>query len=311
MLPIVQTKLELQASAESASPSASRKPMWVGWIALLVLPAAAFAVRSRLAPWSFMWAISLAIFFGCKWQTWWARRRISRQPLGRTLGYLFAWPGMEAETFFDLTRYVTKPKWNEWMWALTKMGCGCALLWGAVRRIPGNNILAGWIGMIGMILVLHFGAFHLLSLAWRSFGVDARAIMQSPLSAKSLGDFWGRRWNLGFRQLTHEFVFQPMRSRVGAMPALLLAFLISGIIHDLVISVPAGGGYGLPTLYFVLQGCGLLFERSSLGKTLGLGLGAQGRIFAMACAGCPAVILFHPAFVLRVILPFLNVIGAR
>ena len=310
MLPIVQTRLALRAMVESASPSASRKPMWVGWIALLVLPAAAFAVRSRLAPWSFMWAMSLAIFFGCKWQTWWARRRISRQPLGRTLGYLFAWPGMEAETFLDLTRHVTRPKWSEWMWALTKMGCGCALLWGAAGRVPGS-VLAGWTGMIGMILVLHFGAFHLVSLVWRSFGVEARPIMQSPLSAKSLGDFWGRRWNLGFRQLTHELVFQPVRSRAGATPALLLAFLVSGIIHDLVISVPASGGYGLPTLYFLLQGFGLLFERSSLGKNLGLGSGVRGWIFAMACAGSPAVILFHPPFVFRVILPFLNVIGAR
>lgn len=311
MLPITQTMAERQIRAECGSKSASSRPAWPGWIVVLVLPAAVFALRSRLASWSLMWALALAIFLGCKWQTWWEERRISRPPLGRTLAYLLAWPGMDAKTFLDLARAAVRPKPKEWIWAMGKTACGCAVLWGAVRRAPGNGLVAGWIGMMGIILILHFGMFHILSLAWRSLGFDARAIMQAPLSAKSLGDFWGRRWNLGFRQLTHELIFEPMRARGGAALALLLAFLASGVIHDLVISIPARGGYGLPTLYFLLQGWGVLFERSAFGKKLGLGSGVRGWAFAMTCASIPAIILFHPPFVFRVILPFLHVVGAR
>jgi hypothetical protein len=91
----------------------------------------------------------------------------------------------------------------------------------------------------------------------------------------------------------------------------LLSFLASGVIHDVVISFPARGGYGLPTGYFMLQGLGVLIERSPLGKRLGLSSGIRGRLLAVIFAGAPAFILFHPPFVRGVILPFLSAIGAR
>ena len=42
------------------------------------------------------------------------------------------------------------------------------------RTVPGEYpYLVGWVGMIGTIMVLHFGSFHLLSCWWRSRGVRA------------------------------------------------------------------------------------------------------------------------------------------
>jgi len=259
-----------------------------------------------------MWVLAFAIFFGCKWQTWWELRHIARGDFFRTVGYFFAWPGMDAETFFNSEGYAPSPELKEWIWACFKTVCGGALLWGAVRRVPeGNGLLAGWVGMLGIILMLHFGTFHFVSLAWRSAGVDAQPIMQAPHAATSLSDFWGRRWNLGFRQLTHHLIFQPARIRSGLASAVLLSFLASGMIHDLVISLPARGGYGLPTGYFMLQGLGVLAERGPLGKRLGLSSGIRGWLFAVIFAGAPAPLLFHPQFVHGVILPFLHAIGAR
>ena len=103
--------------------------------------------------------------------------------------------------------------------------------------------------MIGVIFLLHFGTFHLLSLGWRRLGVNAMPLMRNPSRSTSLAEFWGRRWNTAFHELAARFTFRPLRRLVGAGTAASLVFLVSGLIHELVISLPAGGGYGLPTLY--------------------------------------------------------------
>ena len=120
----------------------------------------------------------------------------------------------------------------------------------------------------------------------------------------------GKRWNLGFRQLSHELIFRPLHRRLGADAAGFLVFTVSGLIHDLVISLPARGGYGLPTAYFLLQGVGITIERSRLGTRLGLGQGVRGWCFMAVFLAAPVFWLFHPWFVLRVILPFMRAIHA-
>ncbi len=258
-----------------------------------------------------MWLLSIAIFFGCKWETWFrARAERIRASVGRNLGYLFLWPGMDAVAFLDASRRPNPVPAREWLAATTKTFFGAFLIWFVVRRIPaGHELLAGWFGMLGLVLVLHFGTFHMIALIWKSVGVDAEPIMQSPALATSLSDFWGKRWNLGFRQLTHGLVFRPARERFGLPAATMAAFFVSGVIHDFVISFPARGGYGLPTTYFLLQGAGLLVERSAIARKIGIGHGFRGWLFTLLCAGGPAFLLFHPIFIRNVMLPFFAFIG--
>jgi alginate O-acetyltransferase complex protein AlgI len=263
-------------------------------------------------PWVVMIALAAAVYAGCKWLTW----RGTHSPVApawRQVAYLFAWPGMDARAFLDprplpLDR---RPGPGEWAFAAGKTALGAALLWGVVPFVPTHlPILRGWVGMTGLIFLIHFAIFHLLSCAWRSVGVDARPLMNWPVLAGSLSDFWGRRWNTAFRDLTHRFLFRPLAIRVGPRVALAVGFLFSGLVHDLVISVPAGGGYGWPTLYFVLQGLGLLAERTRVGRDIGLGGGWPGRAFAAVVVIGPAYWLFHPPFVDRVVLPLLEALGA-
>jgi alginate O-acetyltransferase complex protein AlgI len=89
----------------------------------------------------------------------------------------------------------------------------------------------------------------------------------------------------------------------------MATFLASGLVHDLVISVPARGGYGLPTVYFVIQGAGVLFERTPLARRVGIGRrGIVSRAFTAVVVLAPVPLLFHEPFLNRVILPFLEVI---
>ena len=216
---------------------------------------------------------------------------------------------MDANAF--LTSTVQRiPTVGEWLFAGAKLLLGIALVSGVVPLVPSSwPTVRGWVGMAGLIFVLHFGSFHLLSCAWRSAGVEARPLMHWPILARSLTEFWGQRWNTAFRDLTHRFLFRPLASRLGPRVGLATGFLASGLVHDLVISVPAGGGYGLPTAYFVLQGVGLLVERSATRRAMEIGRRWPGRIFTALVVIGPACLLFSPIFVTRVVLPFLAALG--
>lgn len=258
-----------------------------------------------------MWALSFAIFAGLKWMTWWKARTRVAHSAGRSIAYLVAWPGMDAEAFLDPSKHPAEPNAREWLWATLKTTLGVALMWMVARHIPEQHaLLRGWIGLFSLIFLLHFGSFHLIALFWQGMGVDAQPIMSKPLLSKTLSEFWGKRWNLGFRQLAHDLVFRPLYERIGVAAAGLWVFVASGLMHDLVISLPARGGYGLPTGYFVLQGLGVTLERSTLGRRLGLQKGPAAWIFLLLVTAAPAFWLFHPPFVLRVILPFMRAVHA-
>lgn len=297
---------------EDAARESGTSRNWISWIPLVALPATACVFRSRLAPWQFMWLLSIAIFVGCKWRTWFAAREArARAGLARSLGYLFLWPGMDADSFLSDTPPLRKPGAVEWTVTIAKTLAGAALiLLVATNLAVLPPLLAGWLGMLGLVLLLHFGTFHLLALLWQSAGVNAAPLMRSPVASTSLGEFWGKRWNIGFRELSYGLVFQPVRKWLGLVPATLAAFFASGLIHDFVISFSARGGYGLPTAYFLVQGMGVLLERSAAGRRFSLGRGASGWLFVLLFAGSPAFFLFHPIFVRRIMIPFIAAIGS-
>ncbi|MDA0832630.1 MAG: MBOAT family protein [Planctomycetota bacterium] len=254
-----------------------------------------------------MWSLSFAIYLGCKWLTW--RRTPTTASIGRKFGYLFAWPGLDAAAFLHSSDDVaiSRPDAKEWSLASLKLLCGVSLIWGVVRLIPTDSpYAAGWVGMIGLVMTLHFGIFHLLSCTWRTFGVNAPPLMDWPIASVSVSEFWGRRWNRAFRDLTHRFLFRPLTAKLGPRWALVVGFLFSGLVHDAVISYPAGGGYGGPTLFFMLQAAAMFVERSPRGRREGYGRGMKGRLFTIAVLITPVTLLFHRPFVLTIIVPFLE-----
>jgi hypothetical protein len=128
--------------------------------------------------------------------------------------------------------------------------------------------------------------------------------------ASNLADFWGRRWNTAFRDLAYRLVLLPVMRRAGPTAALVAVFLFSGLVHDFVISVSARGGYGLPTLYFLIQAAGTLLQRSPIARRLRLESGWRGWAVAMIVVFAPAGLLFHEPWRHNVILPFMQALGA-
>ena len=262
--------------------------------------------------WAQMWALAIAIYTGCKWLTW-GRTTGRHVPAWKQCAYLFAWPGMDAASFLEdgPPSHRSQCRGGEWVAATARLVVGLVLLFGAARLIPPQHAyMVGWIGMIAIVSILHFGAFHLLSCFWRRNGVQARPLMNRPLASTSLSEFWSRRWNSAFRDLTYRFLYRPAASWVGPRWGILVGFLFSGAIHDLVISVPARGGYGGPTVFFAIQGSAMVIERTRFGRQFGLGSGWSGRLFAFAVLLAPVGLLFHRPFVVGIIVPFMRAVGA-
>ena len=256
--------------------------------------------------WAQMWGVAVSVYWGLKWLTVVSVPTSHERSGSRLCAYLLLWPGMDAAAFLARSQAVASPARREWLMALFKTALGVLLLFLAPRLSDAGDTLAAWVGMTGIVFTLHFGLFHVLSIVWRQQQVNARPIMSNPILASSLSDFWSNRWNLAFRDLSHQFVFRPLvRRSASVVVATMAVFLLSGLVHDLVISVPARGGYGLPTVYFLIQGCGLLVERSRLARRCGAGSGLAGRLFCLVVVLGPAPLLFHRSFIEQVVLPML------
>jgi len=162
-----------------------------------------------------------------------------------------------------------------------------------------SRLLATVLVLPGLSIAVHFGLCSLLAGAWRSLGVPCDALFRAPLRSKSLSEFWGRRWNLAFSEMTAIAVYRPLSRRLGRGAALDASFLLSGLLHEMAISLPVRAGFGLPLLYFALHGALVLAERAR--ASIG------GRLWTLACLVVPLPILFHRPFLEGIVWPLIGI----
>jgi alginate O-acetyltransferase complex protein AlgI len=276
------------------------------WTAAPVIVVGFAAWGTRHAPaWMTMWAIAAGQFFLLKLANLGGHWRSASK--WRIAAFLLLWPGMNAGRFLRKEERGEEPPHvprSEWLFAFAKLGFGLALAtWATVHAETAAPLLVAWVGMLGIIFTLHFGLFHVASCAWRRSGIDAPPIMRSPIAARSLAEFWGERWNIAFAESARRFLLRPLARRWGVGRAGAFVFLVSGIVHETVVSLPARGGWGGPTLYFLLQAGGAALEKNALGRRIGLGAEARGRAWTLAVTALPLPLLFHAPFAERVIVP--------
>jgi len=153
--------------------------------------------------------------------------------------------------------------------------------------------------LVALSLMLHFGLIDLAAAFWRTRGVAADPLFRQPLRSASLSEFWSRRWNAGFAEMLAVAVNRPLRRPAGPTAALLASFLASGVLHELAISVPARGGYGLPTLYFAIQGLLVLAEKRRWLR--------PSRPLTLAAVILPLPLCFHLPFLRAVVWPMVGI----
>ena len=159
-------------------------PVGVGAVLPLSLPA-----------WLRMWAVAVVTYAGCK-EAMWRTRANRHTTLSDRVAWWLGWPGMNVDGFLRLAdrTEVEAPSVVEWLFAIGKVAVGLAWLWFITPLAPGlPTYWLGWAGMLGLAFVLHFGLFHVLSCVWRARGIAAPPLMNWPIAAKSVGDYWGNR----------------------------------------------------------------------------------------------------------------------
>ncbi len=236
----------------------------------------------------------------------------------RWLGFCVGWFGMRAESF---KKVPDKPfsDWWEFIWrGLIRVVVGGVLVaaaWMVAHGgFQGTTEIETWrrwtataLLLFGLSLAVHFGFFNILTGIWRYFGARCSTQFRAPLLSQSLSEFWGRRWNLAFSEMTALAVFRPLRQLPGRAQqvtalATIGSFLFSGMLHELAISVPVGAGFGLPMLYFVIHGIGIVLEKrlGFLNSTL------SGRVWTAAWLLLPLPILFHRPFLEGCVWPIIR-----
>jgi alginate O-acetyltransferase complex protein AlgI len=236
---------------------------------------------------------------------------------GRWLGFAALWPGMRPGPFANAGRARQPGAWpligRGCAYALTGLALGglAWLVWHhGCQPLPAaaTQFLATVLLLPGLSLALHFGIFNVLAGLWRLGGVDARPLFRAPLAARSLGDFWSRRWNLAFSEMTALGIYRPLSARLGRRAATVLAFLASGLLHELAISLPVLAGFGLPMSYFLLHGVLVLAERrlERSGRPVH-GWGPWAHVWVLGWLVLPLPVLFHRPFLRGVVWPLIGI----
>lgn len=234
---------------------------------------------------------------------------------GRWLLWASAWPGMCPELFAGREREVDRGPALAMIGAgALRLALGLALIAAArALREPGQPALAYGAAtacaLVGISLVLHFGLFGLLAGGWRALGVASYPLFPAPLTSTTLGEFWGRRWNLPFTEMIQRAVYRPLSAPLGRSAAALAGFATSGLLHELAISVPVKAGYGLPALYFLLHGVLMLLERRWAWLKAQLEGRLLGRVWTLGWLALPMPILFHGPFLTQIVWPLIGVAG--
>jgi alginate O-acetyltransferase complex protein AlgI len=287
----------------------SRKPLAeiIAWGSAVVWVIAGKLCVSAFSPAVQMLALVFLLFTGMKTVVVVYRYpRASRLNFRRWLCFVLIWPGMNPYAFEP--GGVEKMDWKLFGRGAMHFFSGTVLLCLLAGLLQTDLLSLYWLCLLSFpafILIFHSGIFEMEAACLRKWGIAASPLMDAPQRSLSLGAFWGKRWNIPFIQMTRYTVFKPLLKKTNRHIAFLSSFLVSGLLHEVALSLPVNRGYGLPTLYFLIQALLILAERKLIRRIPFL----WQKAWLFGCLTLPFPLLFHPAFLQEVFLPVLHKLG--
>ncbi len=262
-----------------------RLPTLLGWGVVLGLVTAVHFALVGEDPILRMVGICVVLLAGMKglvYQAW-----AGHLPMKPYLIFAMAWFGMDPGTFQKRREGLSWKDDLAWGFAMMLVGTlGAYLVW----VMEWRQIL---VMFLPMSLGFHFGALRVLKGILRRAGFPVRTLFPNLLKARGVADFWSRRWNVGYSQMMQRVVGRPVGKVWGKKVGIFSVFLVSGLLHEVAITLPVGSGYGLPTAFFAAHGLLVLLE-GKLGRPL-------GKLLALLAVGLPLSFLFPPEFQSEVI----------
>jgi len=184
------------------------------------------------------------------------------------IAFSTGWVGMRAQSFESLGGSALPGARKLQLTGLTRVLLGAAFIAAAHLTVdlpfarPVVFFITTGLILTGLSFMLHFGLLTITAGLWRLFGANTYLLFRHPANSRSLAEFWGKRWNLAFIEMLSIAVLRPLKNSIGKEKAVLLSFILSGLLHELAITVPVNAGFGMPTAYFVIQGCAVLAEQA-------------------------------------------------
>lgn len=288
-------------------------------------------VWRRLVAWGILASLlALAVLIAWPWAAWWRIAAtwtaaylgfkallllhtpaavLSGLTWWRYLGFTVGWLGMDVEPWTRPAAQLPAPIVRRRLISGLVIGLagGALLLLIVSLPLPERWRLAqAWCAFVAGVIATFFGGTSLLTAFWNRFGRAVRPLFDQPVYASSLGDWWGKRWNLSVHMVLTLAVWQPLRERISGAWAATAVFAISGLLHEYLLSYPARGGWGGPTAYFAIQAAGMYAERQrSMRRWLRRNPARQAG-WTLGITLLPGPLLFHPPLLRALVGPLLD-----
>ncbi|MES2981850.1 MAG: MBOAT family protein [Verrucomicrobiota bacterium] len=228
----------------------------IGWLVLVLVNSVAHFGMIDETPLTRMFGLCCVLLGAMKALVYAEWARTQKLTFARYLVYALLWFGMDPASFLKQRSGLS---WRyDVVLGIVLMIIGTLFAW-IVWKMEWRHI---FIMFLPLSLGFHFGALRTLKGIHRRVGFPVRTLFPNPLDTSGIGDFWSKRWNVGYSQMLQRVIGRPVDALIGQRTALMATFIASGLLHEIAITLACRSGYGLPTLYFTLHGIINLLEKS-------------------------------------------------
>ncbi len=145
---------------------------------------------------------------------------------------------------------------------MVEIGLAVALFLAPYSPTPG--VLRTLVGGVSAYLIVE-GVARLIEGVVALVGVNAGPLHDAPIRARTVAEFWSRRWNRAIQVWLNEHAFRPTAIRFGGAMGVMAAFGASALLHFIPIWIACNLRHATAMGSFFLLHGGIVIVESKLG----------------------------------------------